>query len=167
MAGGVATRWLGAMDVHIRLAKKTDVQTLAILFHETVMTHGPEHYTAAQTNAWAASTLNIEQFEAFILGIRTYVAATATGIIGFSGLAENGHVTSLYVRHDRLKQGIGSALLTHVIEQAQRDRLSRLYAEASEFSRGLFQKMGFQHYDTEIVERFDVSFTRYLMEKRI
>lgn len=153
--------------MHMRVAKKSDVSTLATLFHETVLTHGTEHYTAAQTAAWAASTLDTEQFEAFILDVQTYVAETTAGIVGFSGLAADGHVASLYVRHDCLKQGIGSALLAHVIEQAQRDRLSRLYAEASEFSLGLFQKFGFQQYDTEIVERFGVSFTRYLMEKRI
>ena len=157
---------MGAMDVHIRLAKKTDVPTLATLFHETVVTHGPEHYTADQTAAWAASTLDTEQFEAFILGVQTYVAETAAGIVGFSGLADDGHVASLYVRHDCLNQGIGSDLLTYVIEQARCDRLPRLYAEASEFSRGLFQKFGFQQYDTEVVERFGVPFTRYLMERR-
>ncbi|NEQ48153.1 MAG: GNAT family N-acetyltransferase [Leptolyngbya sp. SIOISBB] len=153
--------------MHMRVAKKSDIPTLSTLFHETVLTHGPEHYTADQTAAWAASTLDTEQFEAFILDVQTYVAETTAGIVGFSGLAADGHVASLYVRQDCLKQGIGSALLAHVIEQAQRDRRSRLYAEASEFSLGLFQKFGFQQYDTEIVERFGVSFTRYLMEKRI
>lgn len=149
----------------IRIATQADLSALATLFRETVMTHGPQHYSAAQTAAWAATPLDAEQFERFILGVQTYVAETAAGIVGFGGLGADGHVASLYVRHDCVGQGVGSALLAHVIEQARRDRLPRLYAEASEFSLGLFKKFGFQQYDTEVVERFGIAFTRYLVEK--
>ncbi|MEM9817557.1 MAG: GNAT family N-acetyltransferase [Cyanobacteria bacterium P01_D01_bin.6] len=151
--------------MQIRLATRADVPALAKLFHETVMKYGPTYYSEAQTCAWAAAALDLEQFELFILGGRTWVAEMTTDLVGFSGLAEDGRVASLYVHHAYLKQGIGSALLAHVMEQAHRDRLPRLYTEASEFSRGLFQKFGFQQYDTEVVQRLGVSFTRYRMER--
>lgn len=153
--------------MEIRLAVKADVPTLAQLFYDTVMAHGPEHYTAAQTAAWAASTLDAIAFEHFILGVQTYVAEVPTGIVGFGGLSSEGHIASLYVRQDCLGQGVGSAILQHLMVQAQRDRLPRLYAEASEFSLGLFQKYGFHQYDTEVVERYGIAFTRYLIEKSL
>ncbi len=151
--------------MHIRPATRADIPALASLFRETVLVHGPEHYTEAQTLAWAASPLDVEQFEQFILGAQTYVAEIATDIAGFGGLAVDGHVTALYVCHDCLRQGVGSALLGYLIQQARRDRLQRLYAEASEFSLGLFKKFGFQQYAQEVVERYSVAFTRYLVEK--
>lgn len=153
--------------MNLRTADQADVPHLARLYRDTVMAHGPAHYTEAQTAAWAASTLDAAEFEHFILGVRTYVADTPTGIVGFGGLALDGHIASLYVRHDCLGRGVGSALLQFLIEQAERDRLPRLYAEASEFSLGLFQKFGFRHYDTEVVQRLGVSFTRYLVEKAL
>jgi len=151
--------------MNIRPAVKADVPSLATLYHDTVMAHGPEHYTEAQTAAWAASTLDLAEFEHFILGVQTYVAETPNGIVGFGGLSPEGPIASLYVHQDYLGQGVGSAILQYLMEQAERDRLPRLYAEASEFSLGLFQKFGFRHYDTEVVERMGVSFTRYLVEK--
>ena len=44
--------------------------------------------------------------------------------------------------------------------------MTRLYAEASEFSLGLFKKFSFRLYGTEIVNRQGVEFERYLMEYR-
>ena len=42
--------------------------------------------------------------------------------------------------------------------------MARLYAEASEFSLGLFKKFGFHVYDTEVVDRQGVQFYRHLVE---
>ncbi|WP_265584584.1 MULTISPECIES: hypothetical protein [unclassified Coleofasciculus] len=42
-----------------------------------------------------------------------------------------------------------------------------LYAEASEFSLGLFKKVSFHIYDTEMVERQGVQFKRYLVEQSL
>ena len=47
---------------------------------------------------------------------------------------------------------------------ARTHHIQRLYAEASEFSLGLFKKFGFRLYDTELVNREGVQFTRYLVE---
>ena len=150
-----------------RPAIEADIPALATLFHETVMTHGPQHYSPAQTLAWAAAALDAAQFRHFILGVQTSIAETTAGMVGFGGLSSDGRVASLYVRHDCLGQGVGAAILQFLIEQAEGDRLPRLYAEASEFSLGLFQKFGFRHYDTEVVERLGVSFTRYLVEREL
>ncbi|WP_239112270.1 GNAT family N-acetyltransferase [Halomicronema sp. CCY15110] len=151
----------------IRPAVPADVPTLATLFHETVMAHGPQHYTEAQTLAWAAATLETEAFQQFILGVQTYVAEMAGDTVGFGGLGQDGHIASLYVHQAYVGQGIGTAILTYLIEQAKGDRLTRLHAEASEFSVGLFQKLGFQQSGTEVVDRLGVTFTRYLVQRHL
>jgi putative acetyltransferase len=100
-----------------------------------------------------------------ILGVTTYVAEADTGILGFAGIGDNGYVASTYVRHDCLHQGIGSLLMQAVLTHAQEKQIQRLYAKASEFSLGLFQKFGFSQYDTEVVDRNGVQLTRYLVER--
>lgn len=87
-------------------------------------------------------------------------------MVGFAGLETNGHVASVYVRQDCIRQGVGSYLLSYLLSQAQGMTLDRLYAEASHLSLGLFLKHGFCHYATETVERDGVTFDRYLVEKR-
>lgn len=74
-------------------------------------------------------------------------------------------MASVYVHPDRARQGIGSVLMQQIAAHAQAHNLHRLYAEASEFSLGLFQKFGFSLYDTEVIDRQGVTFTRYLVER--
>jgi putative acetyltransferase len=151
--------------MNIRTATATDLSALAALLQETVLANGPQHYTPAQTEAWAAIDASSLRFHQLILGVTTYVAEADTGILGFAGIGDNGYVASTYVRHDCLHQGIGSLLMQAVLTHAQEKQIQRLYAEASEFSLGLFQKFGFSQYDTEVVDRNGVQFTRYLVER--
>lgn len=148
----------------IRVADEADVMELADLYRQTVVTHATQHYTPTQMAAWASSATDLEQFRRFVLNVTTYVAEDETGMVGFAGIGPDGHVASAYVRHDCLHQGIGSALMKAVLDHAERHQIPRLYAEASEFSLGLFQKFGFRLYDTEVVTRQGVEFCRYLVE---
>ncbi|MGB3311925.1 MAG: GNAT family N-acetyltransferase [Nodosilinea sp.] len=149
----------------IRTATEADLPTLAALYRETVLAHAPQHYSPAQTEAWAAIDDKSDRFRQLILGVTTYLAQDNTGILGFAGIGDNGYVASAYVRHDCLHQGIGSLLMQAVLTHSQEKKIQRLYAEASEFSLGLFTKFGFSQYDTEVVERNGVPFTRYLVER--
>ncbi|NMF84563.1 GNAT family N-acetyltransferase [Nodosilinea sp. P-1105] len=148
----------------IRQATAADLQELATLYRQTVLTHAPHYYTPAQTTVWAEAA-DAESFHPLILAVTTYLAVDDSGIVGFAGLGADGHVASVYVRHDRVHQGIGSRLLQTILDQAQRQALPRLYAEASELSLGLFKKFGFRCYDTEVAHRSGVLFKRYLVER--
>lgn len=151
--------------MQLRTATEADLPNLAALYRDTVLVNAPQHYTVAQTEAWAAVDGDSHRFRQFILDVTTYVAEDSTGLIGFAGIGDDGHVASAYVRHDCLHQGIGSLLMQAVLTHAQEKQIPRLYAEASEFSLGLFKKFGFRQYDTEVVDRNGVQFTRYLVEK--
>ncbi|MGJ3248230.1 MAG: N-acetyltransferase family protein [Elainellaceae cyanobacterium] len=149
----------------IRIAEESDLPELATLYHQTVVAIAPQRYTPAQTRAWASSALDAHHFRQFILDATTYVAVDETGILGFAGITSSGHVTSAYVRGDRIHQGIGSTLMQVILNHANQNGIQRLYAEASEFSLGLFTKFGFKLYDTEVIEHQGVEFTRYLVER--
>ena len=151
--------------MNLRTATEADLLTLAALFRETVLVNAPQYYTPAQTEAWAAIDAHSPRFHQFILGVTTYVAEDDTGILGFAGIGDDGYVASVYVRHNCLHRGIGSILMQAVLAHAQENQVHRLYAEASEFSLRLFQKFGFSQYDTEVVDRNGVQFTRYLVER--
>lgn len=142
-----------------------DVPVLADLYRQSVLAHGPAYYSPSQVEAWAA-TADGPDFSRFILEPTTYVAEDETGIVGFAGIAADGHVTAVYVRRDRLHQGLGSTLMGQILDHGRDHGMPRLYAEASEFSLGLFKKMGFDLYSTERINRNGVEFDRYLVERR-
>lgn len=149
------------------LAEAADMPQLAQLYYETVVHNAPRYYTEAQTQAWASFALDQTAFAQFLEGVTTFVMAADADLLGFAGVAADGHVTAVYVRGDRLGQGIGSQLLQTLLEYADSQGMQRLYAEASEFSLGLFLKFGFQQFDLEVVERNGVQFQRYLVEKTL
>lgn len=149
--------------MNVRCAQESDLPKLAALYRQTILVNAPEHYTHAQTQIWASFSRDADQFKQFILGVTTFVAEDDSGILGFAGIGEEGHVVSTYVRQDYLRRGVGSILM-QALEQACEFKLKRLYAEASAFSLGLFQKLGFQIYDMEVVDRQGVEFQQYLVE---
>ncbi|MEP0549101.1 MAG: GNAT family N-acetyltransferase [Rhodothermales bacterium] len=146
----------------IRAATAADVPDLAALYAAAVRIVGPAHYDAAQVEAWAAFAEE-PRFRSFVLDPHTVVAEDASGITGFAGLADDGHVTALYVRPDRMRQGIGSALLCAVVERAGARGIARLYTEASAFSRPVFARHAFRLDAVEVVERRGATFERYRM----
>jgi len=151
----------------IRRAKAADMPQLAELYYETVTLNGAQHYTEAQTQAWASFALDQTAFAQFLEGVTTFVMAADGDLLGFAGVAAGGHVAAVYVRSDCLGQGIGSQLMQTLLQYAESQGMQRLYAEASEFSLGLFLKFGFQQFDLEVVERHGVQFQRYLVEKTL
>lgn len=151
--------------MNIRIGQESDIPELAKLYQQTVLAIAPQCYSQAQTQMWASFASDLASFRQFILQATTFIATDETGILGFAGIAEDGHVISAYVRSDRIRQGIGSTLMQTLLDYAKSYNIQRLYAEASEFSLGLFKKFSFYIYDTEIVDRQGVQFKRYLVER--
>ena len=149
----------------IRQANENDIPVLAELFEDSVRQIAPEQYSPAQVAAWAASAANVESFGRFILESTTFIVETDDLMLGFGGVTKPGYLSSLYVRGGYNRQGVGSRLLTQILEYARTDNISRLYTKASEFSKPLFEKFAFKIYDEVDIERNDVVFHRYLMQR--
>lgn len=146
----------------IREAVKADTSALAVLYADAVRAIGPTHYTPEQVEAWAASA-RLPTFRRLLPQPLTLVAEDETGPTGFAGLALDGHVTALYVRPDRMRQGVASALLHGLFTYAATHGIERLYTEASAFSRPVFERFGFVVDQIEHVEFRGVEFERYRM----
>lgn len=149
----------------IREATFADVPLLAELFRNAALTAGREYYTPKQVKAWAAFADEDAAFRDFILRPAIRVAEDDTGILGFGGLESDGHISSLYVRPDRGRGGVGSALLSALIDRAERLAIQRLFAETNLLSRPLFERFGFAWVDTETVIRRDAVFQRFIVER--
>ncbi|MDX1420412.1 MAG: GNAT family N-acetyltransferase [Rubricoccaceae bacterium] len=147
--------------MHLRAARPDDAPALAALFADAVRAAGPARYSPPQVEAWAAAADHPRALWHRLLRHDTFVAEDETGPIGFAGLAPDGHVTALYVRPDRMRRGVGSALLDAVLARAETLGLGRLYAEASLFSLPLFERAGFTRSHVERIERRGVRFERH------
>lgn len=153
--------------LNLRIANSHDLDNLAQLYRETVLAIAPQKYNPEQVQAWANAPLDRANFREFILGAETHILEDGAGIVGFAGLDPGGHFTSLYIRHDRTRQGLGRELILLIIQQARTRGIKRLYGEASEFSVGLFVKMGFKISATEYSLYGGVMFYRYFVEMEL
>jgi putative acetyltransferase len=127
-----------------RCANEQDVPALAALYALCATTQGPLAYTPEQVAAWQSFAADLAGFRAYVLEAQTWmVPPDAQGAVGFCGVDSQGEVRSLYVRPDRARQGLGSALLAHAIAQARQRGLRRFAAWATPFSQPVFQRAGF------------------------
>lgn len=149
-----------------RLAGAADVPALAALYAECARTLGPRVYTPAQVAAWASFGADTPAFRAYVLGATTWIAEEAPGgaPLGFCGIDDGGEVRSLYVRPDRTRAGLGSALLAHALAAMRARGVRRFAAWATPFSRPVFARAGLGLVRTVVEDYQGVPFERYRVE---
>jgi putative acetyltransferase len=153
--------------VQIRIAEECDLAELGEVFRSSVEAIGPQRYTAEQVRAWASMPNDPARLRKFVLGVTTFVAEEEGRIVGLCGLGADGHVASLYVDGTQGRKGIGSMLLDKAILEARARGLERLRTEASEFSKPLFEKFGFETIEVEHKIHEGVEFRRYRMQRTL
>ncbi len=156
----------GATTCALRLVDADDVPALALLYAACARQLGPEVYTPEQVAAWESFGAETPAFRDYILGAATWGAfADADGAAaGFCGIDATGEVRSLYVRPELTRQGLGTRLLTHALEQARRSGQSRFTAWATPFSLPVFHRAGLHLVGTVREPFCGVSFERYRVE---
>lgn len=150
------------MAFEIREAQETDLVSLMELFRSAIEVQGRDHYSDDQVQAWSGRASE-SSFADFVLQPETFVAVDDSGPIGFSGYAADGHITSLYIRPDRAGQGVGRALIGHVLEHANAHGVNRFHFEASTMAIPLFEKKGFEKSGFDEVTVANVHFRRQKM----
>lgn len=150
------------MRAALRLATPGDVAALAALYRGTALALGHWCYSPEQVAAWARFAEQAEAFHRYVMDAETWIACGALGeALGFSGAAADGEVHSLYVRHDLVRQGLGTQLLSRVLDRGRQRGLRQFAAWATPFSLPVFERAGFRLAQTVHGEFESVLFERY------
>ena len=90
-------------------------------------------------------------------GIRTYVARADDRIVGTASLLIeekfihaggcSGHIEDVAVHRDYQKQGIGAALIRHLIDQARAAGCYKVILNCREDTASFYEKLGFRRHD--------------------
>lgn len=152
----------------IRPLHPNDEAQLADLYEATVRRWAPALYSPEQVEAWAIAARDSERFHAMLTGGQTFVAIDSSDQpIGFSGVEADGHIASLYIAAASTRQGVGTALLQHIIRHAEETKLPPLWAEASFLSRALFERHDFVVAEAEYIVLNDVEFKRWIVRQQV
>lgn len=150
----------------LRRYRTSDCGRMAELFYETVHSVNAADYTKEQLDAWATGNVDLTAWDKSFLEHFTIVAEE-TGddgkrIVGFGDIDSTGYLDRLYVRKDRQRRGIASAICGELENAAD---AAKITTHASITARPFFQKRGYRVVREQQVERGGILITNYVMEK--
>jgi len=152
------------MNYALRCFTAADLPHLAGIYRNAIRHLGSEFYSAQQIAAWSAFADDQEAFAAWFDNATALVAVDAHGTrLGFGAYQASGRIAALFVAPAAMRKGIGTALLTRMLDELRQHGVKRVTTEASEFSRPLFEKSGFTVKEIEHTEHRGVAFQRYVM----
>ena len=137
------------MSVIVRKYRDEDLPIVAQLFYNTVHSVNAADYTEEQLYAWAPDERYLLEKRAALLRQNTFVAEDDGEIVGFAS-ADGECLDILFVRHDRLREGIASALCD-MCEKGARS--------------GFFEKRGYTVVKEQTVTRRGTLLKNYEMRK--
>jgi len=120
-----------------------DVPLLAEIFRAAIEQLAADDYSEAQQEAWASAADDEEEFGAKLARELTLVATFGGAAVGFASLADNTRIDMLYVHPAAAGQGAGAMLCDALEKLAAARGGKELVVDASDSSRGFFEKRGY------------------------
>jgi putative acetyltransferase len=155
--------------VKIRPYQSGDEHELAEVFFTSVREAGRDDYSEAQVRAWATERPHPSTFADRAADGRLVLVAVdaAERVIAYADLEHDGHIDHLYCRPSWIGHGVGSALYEAIEREARARGVQRLFVEASEAARRLFERKGFRVVRRNDLERHGVELHNFDMEKHL
>jgi putative acetyltransferase len=158
--------------VAIRPYRPGDAEAIAALTLAAIRTTALRAYSLAQVEAWSARYSVERLLEGAAKGDVIFVAAGPEDRpLAYTVLEAGGHLDMLFCHPQHTGQGLGLALLVEAEGAARTQGVTRLFTEASELARPVFERAGYA-----LLHRRDFSFAHeggevamhnYAMEKRL
>lgn len=142
-----------------------DLPAALELFYDTVHRVCRADYDEARLAAWAPDLPDRERWQESLLAHDSLVARMDGQIVGFGDLDPSGYLDRLYVRWDRQRQGIATALCDALEARAEELGCSLVTTHASITARPFFAKRAYVLVRPQQVERSGQWLTNYVMEK--
>jgi len=151
----------------IREFRQQDAPILWALFYNTIRNINLRDYTEHQVKAWAPDEFDAQLWLKKMTAIQPFVAELDGVIVGYSDVQPSGLVDHFFCHHEYQGQGVGRALMTHVIKQAEAKGLNRIYSEVSITARPFYEHMGFTVVNEQQIEVRGATLANYVMERHL
>ncbi|QFT77811.1 GNAT family N-acetyltransferase [Erythrobacter sp. THAF29] len=155
------------MAYTVRQFTEVDAQALADITLAAIRAVGARHYSSEQVDAWAARHPGPRRFlERARGGSHILVAADHDDLaVAYSLLEPDGHLDMLFCHPDHTRRGLADDLLGFSERHARREGITRLYTEASELARPVFERAGYALQHRREFEIDGIAIHNYAMEK--
>jgi len=130
--------------MNIRRYRVGEEETLRRLHIDTTRKVNARDYTPEQIERWASRHADPGKWKERIRDRNPFVAELHGAIVGFAELEPDGHIDYFYCHHEFQRQGVGSALMQMITQEADRLGLARLYASVSTTAMKFFLAKSFK-----------------------
>ncbi|MBK9039191.1 MAG: GNAT family N-acetyltransferase [Bdellovibrionales bacterium] len=110
-------------------------QEIGRIFHSAVIRTALDAYTEEQVQAWASSDRSPEVWKWRCELKRPFVCTRNGVAVGFGELDTDGHIDCLYTDPEHNRTGVGSELVSYMIQVATMNQLQHLFVEANHLAK--------------------------------
>lgn len=156
----------------IRPYRRDDAEAIAALTLAAIRIGAARAYSPRQVAAWAARYSVERLLDGAARGDVILVAAGPDDSpLAYCVLEAGGHLDMLFCHPDHVGRGLGLRLVMQIEEAARSQGVTRIFTEASELARPVFQRAGYDllhRRDFSIAfEGREVAIHNYAMDKRL
>lgn len=101
-------------------------------------------YSPEQLGAWAPRDIDPELWARRIRDINPFVVELDGRAVAYADLQPNGYIDHFFVSGAYPGRGIGTMLMTHILEEARRLGLTELTSNVSRTAQGFYERFGFR-----------------------
>jgi putative acetyltransferase len=128
----------------IRRITIADIDDVAQLYRDTILTINAKDYTKEQIEAWASTYNNQEGWVRRMEDQHFYVAILDDKIVGFASMDKFGYFDLLYVHKDYQRQGIATKLAAKIEEIAEEAEVNEITVQVSITAKSFFESKGYK-----------------------
>lgn len=157
------------MGYAIRLYRDGEAPALAALTLAAIREVGARAYSPAQIAVWAGRHPGPQRFvESHAAGDLIAVSTDENDMpVAYALLERSGHLDMLYCHPDFTRQGRADAVLAEAERLALELGVTRLFTEASELARPVFERAGYSVLNHRDFAIEGVAIHNYAMEKQL
>jgi putative acetyltransferase len=144
-----------------------DAAATLMVYLQAIRKTASRDYSPEQVAVWAPTDMNLGAWAERRAAVDTRVAVINGEVVGFSDIDDGGYIDMLFVHPNHGRQGIATALLDSVLQDAQRMSLSALTVRGSITARPIFERNGFSVVERLEVELDGVALTTFAMRREL
>ena len=138
--------------IEIRKYKKSDSNILWNIFFYTVRNVNIHDYSQKQVEAWAPNDFDPSVWATNMAQVSPFVAEIDGVVVGYADLQESRLIDHFFCHHKYQNRGVSSALMKHILNIGEQQKIQRLYSEVSITARPFFEYFGFRVVNTKEIE---------------
>ncbi len=153
--------------IEIRKYEESDARILWDIHYHTIRNVNIRDYSQAQVEAWVPDNFDDSIWLKRMNGLNPFIAVIDNVIVGYTDLQPSGLIDHFFCHHEYQGQGIGKALMNHVLFVGNQRKLKRFHSEVSITARPFYEYFGFKVAQEQEVEIRGQKLRNFVMEKLV